>query len=427
MYAIQQYNKYDMYSTRYYSNTVTVTFDYAYLVDATHQLKLNFNPQVAVFQNDLLEAKVDTLGHQYPYIFRNGVVKYKEFSIGGLLSKRSDDDNLFTSTQFFDNNTLRTATPHSYNNLINTDEFAVEQKYKMEVLEWLNNGKPKLFKSPTEGNFIVRLLNVSLAPEEALGRMLHNFISTAYEIAAYTDTNLLKYNIILDKRELQLNNYTVQNIYSGQLADLQENPLIINGQDIGLQIYVANPFIATNKVNVELQYSDNTSASLTVGASGSLIIEPNLYDIVKATIAVSGETIAGSYSAIAQNLMPIAFSRYQSAQLDPVITINEYEHDTEGQIDIIPLLHQTNVDYIRDLHSIAFLQLIRRYPINTHPEKQYVVQIKFANTLEYETIDLTSLYQYQASNLQKITSLLIPNGVKAILGYKMVTISIAEE
>jgi hypothetical protein len=61
------------------------------------------------------------------------------------------------------------------------------------VLDWLNNGEPKLFKSATEGNFIVRLINTSLSPEETLGRMLHTFKSTAIEVADCTLANLKKY------------------------------------------------------------------------------------------------------------------------------------------------------------------------------------------------------------------------------------------
>jgi hypothetical protein len=63
-----------------------------------------------------------------------------------------------------------------------TENIAQERIFKMEVLKWLNNGKPKMFKSPTEGNFLIRLMKVSLSPEDKLGRMLHNFNCNAYEI-----------------------------------------------------------------------------------------------------------------------------------------------------------------------------------------------------------------------------------------------------
>jgi hypothetical protein len=76
-----------------------------------------------------------------------------------------------------------------------------ERIFKTEVLNWLNNGKPKLFRSPTEGNFIVRLMKISLSPEDKLGRMLHTFSSTAYEIAAFNCENLRKLNLLTPNME----------------------------------------------------------------------------------------------------------------------------------------------------------------------------------------------------------------------------------
>jgi hypothetical protein len=52
------------------------------------------------------------------------------------------------------------------------------------VLDWLTDGKPKLFRSATEGNYLVRLTNVSLTPNETLGRMIHTFNATASEVGA---------------------------------------------------------------------------------------------------------------------------------------------------------------------------------------------------------------------------------------------------
>ena len=83
----------------------------------------------------------------------------------------------------------------------NLDSYNVftEREFKIEVLNWLTNGKPKLFKSPTEGNYIVRLMNVALQPQDQLGRMLHNFTSTAYEIADMNYKSLVEYGIIGDR------------------------------------------------------------------------------------------------------------------------------------------------------------------------------------------------------------------------------------
>ena len=73
---------------------------------------------------------------------------------------------------------------------------AAEKRFKLAVLSWLNNGQPKLFRSPTEGNYIIRLMNVSFSPNDTLGRMLHTFSATGYEIGDAEDyEDLRKYNL----------------------------------------------------------------------------------------------------------------------------------------------------------------------------------------------------------------------------------------
>jgi hypothetical protein len=64
-------------------------------------------------------------------------------------------------------------------NLVDYNIYA-ERQFKMAVLQWLGNGEMKLFKSPAEGNYLVRLLNISLSPEDKVNRMLHTFSATAY-------------------------------------------------------------------------------------------------------------------------------------------------------------------------------------------------------------------------------------------------------
>lgn len=73
---------------------------------------------------------------------------------------------------------------------------ARERDFKIAALKWLNNGEPKLLRTAPEGNYLVRLMNVSLSPEESLGRMLHSFSATGYEIAECTIDNLIKYGIL---------------------------------------------------------------------------------------------------------------------------------------------------------------------------------------------------------------------------------------
>ena len=169
-----------------------------FLTDKERQLKIQFNPQVSSFKSTILEQKIDTIGGQYPFFFRNGNTKYKEFQIQGLISCQIDGIELFKNKNevYYEIEEMR-AGPEEYEAGISRAAATSrnERILKNEVLDWLNNGKPKLFRSPTEGNFIVRLTNVSLTPFQGTNRLVHTFSCTAVEVAEYNFENLTEYVI----------------------------------------------------------------------------------------------------------------------------------------------------------------------------------------------------------------------------------------
>lgn len=207
VYAIRQYNG-NIMTSKVYSNPVACDFEHAYLYDGNRQLKIKFNPKVTSFKDTILETKIDTIGGRYPFIFRNARTKYKEFPISGLISYQLDDNEMFISKEelMLDEN-LGPRSSTNAGNLPQTDfntnltslNISAERIFKLKVLEWLNNGKPKVFRSPTEGNYIVRLMNVSLTPNDTVGRMLHTFNAQACEIQAYDFNNLKELEIIGNK------------------------------------------------------------------------------------------------------------------------------------------------------------------------------------------------------------------------------------
>lgn len=191
VYSLQQRNDYGIYSNRMLTSHVTAHFEDAYLFDGERQLKIRFNPKISSFKTVVLESKKTTIGSKFPFIFRNGAVEYKEFPINGLISYMMDNDEFFLSKK----NDLY--VNHKQDTTDITDEnVMLERLFKLEVLDWLNNGKVKLFKSPQEGNYIVRLMNVSLTPIDSVSRMLHNFSCQASEIAEFTPENLSFYGLI---------------------------------------------------------------------------------------------------------------------------------------------------------------------------------------------------------------------------------------
>jgi hypothetical protein len=64
--------------------------------DPQRQLKVRFNGGVNQIHETLQEAKVDTLGGKYPYFFRNGEKRYRDFNISGIISFQGDEQNLFS-------------------------------------------------------------------------------------------------------------------------------------------------------------------------------------------------------------------------------------------------------------------------------------------------------------------------------------------
>ena len=216
-YALQQYNQ-KLVSNKLLSKVIHIDYEDIYLSDEDHLLRVCFNPNISTFKPTILESKLETIGSKYPYMFRNGIVNYKEFAITGLISYLMDSDNVFLpyeeSIFQFVEKEPRTDTrskigvkpPEEFDtnkdsiNLILTDltgqNIQYERDFKLKVLNWLTNGQPKLLRTPTEGNYIVRLTGVSLSPEATLGRMLHSFNCTAYEIDEVNFANLQKYHLL---------------------------------------------------------------------------------------------------------------------------------------------------------------------------------------------------------------------------------------
>lgn len=268
LYALQQYNDYGLYSNKILSNEVFADFEDAFLFDGKKQLRIRYNPKVSLFKNTIYETKIDTIGGKHPFIFRNGVTNYKEFPISGMISYFMDEDELFMPADEY-------GLVNKTTNLIG-ENIAAEREFKLKVLEWLNNGEPKLFRSPEEGNYIVRLLNVSLTPTDSVGRMLHTFNATAYEIADHTFDNLASMDIIdVNVPDLNVLQWQTMNFFEEQ-AD-------------GTVKYVphGNPYGRSNETqNV---YIDNQLFAL---------------DATKNLLRVSAESYLIAKTVIFQDMMP---------------------------------------------------------------------------------------------------------------------------
>lgn len=231
-YSFRQYNK-DCYSRRIESKNIEqADFEDIFLWDGLKQLKIRFNPKVTSFKINRQESKIDTLGSKYPFIFRNGIVEYKEFPISGLISYHLDENEEFLKDSYKElgivfgkklerlgnSKDLKDNVNQQIKNISTTNlenyNIKAERKFKLKILNWLNNGEIKLFKSPSEGNYFVRLMNVSLSPEDKLNRMIHNFSCSAYEVMDYNYNNLINLNYynLNNINSQELETFTIHNV-----------------------------------------------------------------------------------------------------------------------------------------------------------------------------------------------------------------------
>ena len=180
-------------------------FNYSFLLGENNkQLKLKFDNTMGSFKIQVTDSKTETIGGRYPTIARNTAVYYKTFPINGLISFQMDENQLFcTVDDIYKNNRVRALyEQYRSDRRVGQYDYVYEKEFRNKVLEFLHDGKIKLFKSPTEGNIIVRLMDVNLTPNQTLGRMIYSFTSNASEIAEDNIDNYVKYKF-LNKNELE--------------------------------------------------------------------------------------------------------------------------------------------------------------------------------------------------------------------------------
>lgn len=217
IYAIQQYNNYNIYSGKILSNKIYIDFEDVFILDGSRQLKIRYNPKISSMKNNILETKVNTIGSRYPFITRNGRVNHKEFSLSGLISYHMDENATFIKAS-----QLNLDERHTQ---LTSDNIYAERIFKLEVLNWLNDGKPKILKTATEGNYIVRIMGVNMTPNDTLGRMLHTFSCTASEIAPFNYESLTKYSFI----ELEELDKTITRWKTIKLSEITQD---VNGEPL---------------------------------------------------------------------------------------------------------------------------------------------------------------------------------------------------
>ena len=202
-YGIQKHEKIGTQINRGVLNIINTpimrNFNYSFLLgENNQQLKLQFDNEFSGYKINVSEGQSVTIGGQFPLITRNGATKYKSFSLGGLISFNMDENNLFLSKdQIYKFEEVKQLY-EQYNQKmgITYHDYIYEKEFRNAVIDFLYNGKHKLFKSSTEGNMLVYLMDINLTPNNQLGNLIHSFSSSAVEVCKPTTENYIKYKIL---------------------------------------------------------------------------------------------------------------------------------------------------------------------------------------------------------------------------------------
>lgn len=219
-YAVQWVKDSDKSRIQYSQNIVldkpvSLMLEEICIVGANTQVKIKYDPKISSFNYKTVQSAIETIGSKYPFIRRNGNIGYKTFNISGLITRHMDENQFFATAKDIYGNADMIDYYEEYNqeNRINAyNDHTYEYLFREKVIDFLNDGKVKLFRSPSEGNLLVTLSNISITPNETLGRMVYNFSATATEVAASTVENYIDYGIV----EYKDSEYLLQGIRLSQ-------------------------------------------------------------------------------------------------------------------------------------------------------------------------------------------------------------------
>ena len=272
---------------------------------------------------------------------------------------------------------------------LTSDNIYLERNFKLEVLEWLNNGKPKVFRSPTEGNYIVRLMNVSLTPNDQLGRMIHTFNCTAYEIADNNYDSLEKYDFIKV-------NATIQPSLRWLSIDLSANKIQNNKnilKFIASSIYLED-LIPGEKLNITtLEEKDPKTYTIMIGATGRYIIDlSNKVQILE----VSFKDSENNNEVYHQGML--TYSYYSDEFKDSFDTVNEI---TSNMVPCQQFIGEheniiAEIETVKDkIDSIGFIRFtLRNDDIEVYRYNNNKIYYSDRNaTNEIDLVDLMNIYK----------------------------------
>lgn len=232
--------------------------------NARDRYKLRHDTTISNFQYTVMESKTDTLGGKYPFIRRNGDTYYRQFPLAGLITHFNENDypdeylaeNLIHNASNGDGNPPMEdsfskkikervadnnldlkgkydASYYSDKTLNGYTDYLLEREYRDDVTKFFYEDKVRLFRSPTEGNIIVKLMNVSLTPNEQIKRRVSAVQCTAYEVDDCTVEKCIEYKIWDDNKSI-FTDFLVSGTLAVHVGQIKhDDPADLTSQEYG--------------------------------------------------------------------------------------------------------------------------------------------------------------------------------------------------
>lgn len=181
-YAVQPVGADNVVGNNIYSE-IEADFEGVWLVDKDRDFQLFFNLEISPYETVVPTSVIETLGGQYPVVFTNDNVKYRQGQLKCMLVSNSTESN-------------------------GAIDRRQEKILRNNIMSFLTDKKPKLYKD-SSGEMMVIMLsgNPTLTPINELSQQIYNLEVEFVEVAR-TDSKSLIENGLLDLEEGELHDRT---------------------------------------------------------------------------------------------------------------------------------------------------------------------------------------------------------------------------
>ena len=148
-------------------------FESTWIIGKDKQYKLMYDLSVGDYETVIPSGLIETVGRQYPFITKNGNIKYKK---GSLKCKLISDATILAGST-------------------NAKE---EKKYRRAIEKFLTDNKPKLYKDGSGQMMLISLVDApTLTPNNDLNQLIYDISINFVEIANVDTQSLINNGLLV--------------------------------------------------------------------------------------------------------------------------------------------------------------------------------------------------------------------------------------